>query len=55
MLAINSIPSLKLERLNNAKKISDEFLNDYPESIYSDQLEKKILDIDKEITIFART
>ncbi len=55
MLAINSIPSLKLERLNNAKKISNEFLNDYPESIYSDQLGKKILEIDKEITIFART
>ena len=40
---------------NNAKKISNEFLNDYPESVYSDQLGKKILEIDKEITIFART
>ena len=54
-LAINSIPSLRLERLEDAKKIYDELLTDYPETSYVKDAEKKILDIDKEITIFAGT
>ncbi|MFL2612342.1 MAG: outer membrane protein assembly factor BamD [Flavobacteriaceae bacterium] len=54
-LAINSIPSLRLERLEDAKKIYDELLTDYPETSYLKDAEKKILDIDKEITIFAGT
>ena len=54
-LAINSIPSLKIKRLEDAKKIYAEFIIDYPESEYSNDAEKKILNIDKEISIFAGT
>jgi len=41
--------------LEDAKKIYDELLTDYPETSYVKDAEKKILDIDKEITIFAGT
>ena len=54
-LAVNSIPNLKKKRLEDAKKIYNEFIIDYPESEYSNDAEKKILDIDKEISIFAGT
>ena len=54
-LAVNSIPGLKKKRLDNAKKIYNEFIIDYPESEYLKEVEKKILDIDKEITIFTGT
>lgn len=54
-LAINSIPSKRLERLNDAKKIYSELINDYPETLYLDEVQKKISEIDKEITIFAGT
>ena len=54
-LAVNSIPNLKKKRLEDAKKIYNEFIIDYPESKYSNDAEKKILDIDKEISIFAGT
>ena len=54
-LAVNSIPTLKKKRLEDAKKIYNEFIIDYPESEYSNDAEKKILDIDKEISIFAGT
>ena len=54
-LAVNSIPGLKKKRLDDAKKIYNEFMIDYPESEYLKEAEKKILDIDKEITIFTGT
>jgi TolA-binding protein len=54
-LAVNSIPGLKKKRLDDAKKIYNEFIIDYPESEYLKEAEKKILDIDKEITIFTGT
>ena len=44
-----------MKRLEDAKKIYSEFIIDYPESEYSNDAEKKILDIDKEISIFAGT
>jgi len=54
-LAVNSIPSKRLERLNDAKKIHSELMNDYPETLYLDEAQKKINEIEKEITIFAGT
>ena len=54
-LAVNSIPSKRLERLNNAKKLYSELINDYPETSYLKEAQKKINEIDKEITIFAGT
>ena len=54
-LAVNSIPSKRLERLNDAKKLYSELMNDYPETSYLEEAQKKINEIDKEITIFAGT
>ncbi len=54
-LAVNSIPSKRLERLNDAKKLYSELINDYPETSYLKEAQKKINEIDKEITIFAGT
>ena len=54
-LAVNSIPSKRLERLNDAKKLYSELINDYPDTSYLDEAQKKINEIDKEITIFAGT
>ena len=52
-IAVNSIPSKKLERLNNAKKVYDELINEYPDSQFFNKTESMISDIDKEIAIFA--
>ncbi len=52
-LAINSIPTKRLERLNNAVKVYDELINDYPETKFFDESKKKMTDIEKEIAIFA--
>ena len=53
-LAINSIPSKKLDRLNGAKKIYDEFLVEYPDNKFFSKTKTMIEDIEKEITIFAQ-
>ena len=42
-----------LERLNNAVKVYDELINDYPETKFFDESKKKMSDIEKEIAIFA--
>ena len=47
--------SKRLERLNDAKKLYSELINDYPETSYLEEAQKKINEIDKEITIFAGT
>ena len=52
-IAVNSIPSKKLERLNNAKKVYEELINEYPDSQFFNKTESMISDIDKEIAIFA--
>ena len=52
-LAINSIDSKKLERLNNAKNIYEELMEVYPESKYLDKSNKLLKTIDLEITTFA--
>jgi outer membrane protein assembly factor BamD len=52
-LAINSIQSKRLERLNNAIKLYDELIKDYPETKFFGDSKKKMNDIDKEIAIFA--
>jgi len=52
-LAINSIPSKRLERLNNAVKVYDELIKDYPETKFISESEKKMTAIEKEIAIFA--
>jgi outer membrane protein assembly factor BamD len=52
-LAINSIPTKRLERLNNAVKVYNELINDYPETKFFDESKKKMSDIEKEIAIFA--
>ena len=53
LLAINSIESKKNIRLLESKKIYEELINDYPDSKYIVDLEKRILLLDKEIAIFA--
>ena len=45
--------SKKLERLNNAKKVYEELINEYPDSQFFNKTESMISDIDKEIAIFA--
>ena len=52
-LAINSIPAKRLERLNNAVKVYDELIKDYPETKFFNESEKKMTTIEKEIAIFA--
>jgi outer membrane protein assembly factor BamD len=52
-LAVNSIDSKKLERLQDVKKIYDELLEIYPESKYKEKSNKLIEFIDLEITMFA--
>ena len=52
-LAVNSIDSKKVKRLDNAKKIYQELLSTYPESKYIDKSNKLIEVIEKEITTFA--
>ena len=52
-LAVNSVPSKRLERLNNAVKVYDELIKDYPETKFISESEKKMTAIDKEIAIFA--
>jgi outer membrane protein assembly factor BamD len=52
-LAVNSIDSKKLQRLQDVKKIYDELLEIYPESKYKEKSNKLIEFIDSEITIFG--
>ena len=52
-LAVNSIPSKKFERLNDAKKVYEELMREYPKSQFYDKTESMISDIEKEIAIFA--
>jgi outer membrane protein assembly factor BamD len=53
-LAVNSIQSKKLERLNNAKKLYDELIRTYPETKYLDKSNNMLNVIDEEIIIFAK-
>ena len=53
-LAVNSIQSKKLERLNNAKKLYDELIRTYPETKYLDKSNDMLNVIDEEIIIFAK-
>jgi len=52
-LAVNSVIAKRLERLNNAAKVYDELINDYPETKFFELSKKKITDIEKEIAIFT--
>ena len=52
-LAVNSIPSKKLERLNEARKVYEELIGEYPQTQFLNKSESMISDIDKEIAIFA--
>ena len=52
-LAVNSIDSKKLVRLQDVKKIYNELLEIYPESKFKEKSNKLIEFIDSEITIFA--
>ena len=52
-LAVNSIPSKKLERLNEARKVYEELISEYPQTQFLNKSESMISDIDKEIAIFA--
>ena len=47
------MPSKRLERLNNAVKVYDELIKDYPETKFISESQKKITAIEKEIAIFA--
>ena len=53
-LAVNSIQSKKLERLNNVKKLYDELIRTYPETKYLDKSNDMLNVIDEEIIIFAK-
>ena len=52
-IAINSIPSKKIERLNDARKVYEELITEYPETQFLNKTATMISDIDKEIAIFA--
>ena len=52
-IAINSIPSKKIERLNDARKVYEELIAEYPETQFLNKTETMISTIDKEIAIFA--
>ena len=52
-LAVNSIPSKKFERLNEARKVYEELISEYPQTQFLNKSESMISDIDKEIAIFA--
>ncbi len=52
-LAVNSIQSKKMDRLQNAKKIHETLIRYYPESDYLKKTAKKLEVIDEEIRKFA--
>ena len=52
-IAINSIPSKKIERLNDARKVYEELIAEYPETQFLNKTATMISTIDKEIAIFA--
>ena len=54
-LGVNSVQSKKLERLKNAQKIYDKFVEYYPESEYAKKSSKMMQTIAKEITKFVPT
>jgi len=53
-LAVNSIDTKKIERLENAKKIYDELLETYPDSKYAERSLELNDVIEKEISTFAQ-
>ena len=53
-IAINSIPSKKLERLEGAKETYDAILRYYPETLFMDDISKKLEEIQKEIIIINK-
>lgn len=53
-IATNSITSKKLSRLNDLKIIQETLLRYYPETLYLDDLEKKMKRVSKEITLLEK-
>ena len=53
-IATNSIASKKLSRLNDLKTIQETLLRYYPETLYLDDLEKKMKRVNKEITLLEK-
>lgn len=51
-IAVNSIPSKKLDRLNDLKQLHSSILKYYPETIFQDQLLYKMDVVEKEIDNF---
>ena len=48
-IAINSVPNKKLERLEGAKETYDAILRYYPETLFIEDISKKLEEIQKEI------
>jgi outer membrane protein assembly factor BamD len=52
-IAINSVESKKLERLNELKKLHTNIVRFYPETLFEEELTKKMETVEKEINTFA--
>ena len=48
-IAINSVPNKKLERLEGAKETYDAILRYYPETLFIEDISKKLEEIKQEI------
>lgn len=52
-IAINSIKTKKIQRLNNLKQLHNNIVRYYPETLFEEELTKKMVTVEKEINIFT--
>ena len=52
-IAINSIESKKLQRLNDLKTLHNNIVRYYPETLFEEDLTKKMETVEKEINTFV--
>jgi outer membrane protein assembly factor BamD len=53
-IAVNSIESKKLQRLNDLKQLHNNIVRFYPETLFEEELTKKMETVEKEINTFAK-
>ena len=53
-IAINSVESKKLERLEDLKQLHTNIVRYYPETLFEEDLTKKMKIVDKEINTFEK-